>query len=140
MNNIRKALRYIYIYIYILTHANAGWAYDRQSRDVCKRRWRGYRRRSRDHHRKQHVEAALHLPRRSRRGKRYVYAPGKNDDQVQSVYGESLDARRGERRQVHSYGGRRRNARGKLWELLHLHYGRGRSAHRYALTSKEVAA
>ena len=35
MNNIRKALRYIYIYI--LTHANAGGAYDRQPREV----WRG---------------------------------------------------------------------------------------------------
>ena len=36
MNLIEKALRYIYIYI--LTHANAGWAYDRQSREVWKRR------------------------------------------------------------------------------------------------------
>lgn len=36
MNNIRKALRYIYIYI--LTHAKAGWAYDRQSREVWERR------------------------------------------------------------------------------------------------------
>lgn len=30
----------IYIYIYILTHAKAGWAYDRQSREVWKRRKR----------------------------------------------------------------------------------------------------
>lgn len=28
----------IYIYIYILTHAKAGWAYDRQSREVCERK------------------------------------------------------------------------------------------------------
>ena len=37
MNNIRKALRYIYIYI--LTLWTAGWAYDRQSREV----WTGER-------------------------------------------------------------------------------------------------
>lgn len=36
MNNIRKALRYIYIYI--LTHWNAGWEYDLQSREVWKER------------------------------------------------------------------------------------------------------
>lgn len=36
MNLIEKALRYIYIYI--LTHANAGWAHDRQSREVCEER------------------------------------------------------------------------------------------------------
>lgn len=36
MNNIRNALRYIYIYI--LTHATAGWAYDRQPREVWERR------------------------------------------------------------------------------------------------------
>ena len=35
MNNIRKALRYIYIYI--LTRWNAGWTYDRQSREVWER-------------------------------------------------------------------------------------------------------
>ena len=38
MNNIRKALRYIYIYIYRLNLAKAGWAYDRQPREVWKRK------------------------------------------------------------------------------------------------------
>lgn len=37
MNLIEKALRYIYIYIYILT-STAGWAYDRQPREVW--RWK----------------------------------------------------------------------------------------------------
>lgn len=36
MNNIRKALRYIYIYI--LTLWTAGWAYDRQPREVWRRK------------------------------------------------------------------------------------------------------
>ena len=38
MNLIRKALRYIYIYIYRLNHAKAGWAYDRQPREVWERK------------------------------------------------------------------------------------------------------
>lgn len=36
MNNIRKALRYIYIYR--LNLAKTGWAYDRQSREVWERK------------------------------------------------------------------------------------------------------
>ena len=46
MNNIRKALRYIYIYR--LNLAKAGWAYDRQSREV----WRGKREATRSYGRK----------------------------------------------------------------------------------------
>ena len=42
MNNIRNALRYIYIYI--LTHATAGWAHDRQPREVCEERNKDRRR------------------------------------------------------------------------------------------------
>ena len=39
MNLIEKALRYIYIYIYIyILTSKAGWAYDRQSREVWKER------------------------------------------------------------------------------------------------------
>ena len=38
MNNIRNALRYIYIYIYRLNLAKAGWAYDRQPREVWARK------------------------------------------------------------------------------------------------------
>ena len=47
MNNIRKALRYIYIYI--LTLWTAGWAYDRQPREV----WERSEDRGRDNNRKQ---------------------------------------------------------------------------------------
>ena len=36
MNNSRQAIRCIYIYI--LTHAKAGWAYDRQPREVWRRK------------------------------------------------------------------------------------------------------
>lgn len=50
------------IYIYILTHANAGWAYDRQSREIRERKWS--KTRNRNYDRKRQYKLLLFQPRR----------------------------------------------------------------------------
>nr|DAK10123.1 MAG TPA: hypothetical protein [Bacteriophage sp.]DAQ39191.1 MAG TPA: hypothetical protein [Caudoviricetes sp.] len=62
MNNIRNALRYIYIYIYRLNLAKAGRAYDRQSREVCERKCS--KTRNRNYDRKRQYKLLLFQPRR----------------------------------------------------------------------------
>ena len=71
MNNIRKALRYIYIYI--LTHANAGWAYDRQPREV----WERKRSEAVRNNRKHSVQRRFDLLHFGRRAKKHLVKRGR---------------------------------------------------------------
>lgn len=78
MNSIRKAL----IYIYILTHAKAGWAYDRQSREV-------YAKSGRSENRERNNEPShqgLSLKRKWRVCQRIVYTRLYNDCRLAICY------------------------------------------------------
>lgn len=119
MNLIEKALRYIYIYI--LT-SKAGWAYDRQSREVWKRRKRedngGENLSKREH-------SYFLLGRERNDAKHHQVFDGHDHHYCEVTYSDlgKLPAQR---------NGRRRRCHGVQRELLHFPSRR--------LTSKEVAA
>ena len=115
------------IYIYILTHANAGWAYDRQSREVWKRRKRSKTGGRKCHYHCRRTYSLLY-------GKRNVEKRSKSEPSSRRREHADTDFEIGNYNGACLNGSNRENENRYQRLSCHFHAGERR------LTSKEVAA